>query len=77
MSHTTGKLGEWFMPTVLKTVERLRVPWVRIPHFPPDSEAVLNRIEPAVAMSETMPPRTGYCRAAGIYLSFVQVVCMT
>jgi hypothetical protein len=34
-----GRVSEWSMETVLKTVEPATVPWVRIPPLPPDKEA--------------------------------------
>jgi len=35
LSGRRGGMGEWFKPTVLKTVELERVPGVRIPLPPP------------------------------------------
>lgn len=34
-AHLTGGVAEWLKAAVLKTVERLRVPGVRIPPPPP------------------------------------------
>ena len=35
--HSHGRVGERFMPAVLKTAERESVPWVRIPPLPPQA----------------------------------------
>jgi hypothetical protein len=35
ISLADGRVAEWFKATVLKTVVRETVPWVRIPPLPP------------------------------------------
>jgi hypothetical protein len=36
MPYSSGELSEWLKEAVLKTVEGLRPPGVRIPHSPPE-----------------------------------------